>query len=600
MFRNKNLIKMTKGKDIKNFNLYKILGLVLSLVLLYFGYVVISNENFKGFENIIRDKVATKSVASKNIVLIVIDDYSLQKIGVWPIDRGVYSKLLENLNQYPPKVLGIDIIFPEKSNNKESDLQLINSINKANYNIVLAKSAKEINFKDGYFNSTQILPSIISIQEQLEYKKDFAFVNLITDNDGILRTYPSYIDDQKTFSARVLELYNDYQGELNNGENNIIFSDKNTSFEKISLYDLLNIDSQKLKRLEGKIVLLGATAPSLQDSLPTPQENGSEMPGVEVHANIINQNLNGDRLLNSSFNQSIFALLIVVVLINILFLTNLKVIYKNLFSVLLILITFIVLIWFNISGVLFPIFKVFLFSFLTYLSWIFFISLEKERNERVVKNIFKKYVSPQVMSELIKNKKSLELGGVERDVTLFFADIRNFTTISESHNPKVLFEFLNRYLTLVTDVIIKNEGVLDKYIGDGVMAFWGAPLHNKKHTDLAIDSALEILERLKIFNQQQKERGLPEFRIGIGINTGKAIVGNVGSRLRQDYTVIGDTVNTASRIEGVTKDFSCQLLISEESKISIIDQERYNFKYEGDVTLKGKEKKVKLYSVSYK
>jgi adenylate cyclase len=196
----------------------------------------------------------------------------------------------------------------------------------------------------------------------------------------------------------------------------------------------------------------------------------------------------------------------------------------------------------------------------------------------------------------------VSLGGEEKEITVFFSDIRGFTTLSEKTTPKELVRILNRYFTAMSEEILKNAGVLDKYIGDAIMAFWGAPVDDPGQADNALKAALGMLAKLKELNEELRASGDPEINIGIGIYTGPAVVGNMGSEQRFDYTVMGDTVNVASRLEGLNKEYQTRLIIGESTKNKITlrlaqGEKDYKFRFLGSVAVKGRKEPLNIYTL---
>lgn len=217
----------------------------------------------------------------------------------------------------------------------------------------------------------------------------------------------------------------------------------------------------------------------------------------------------------------------------------------------------------------------------------------EDKEKRRIKRIFKHYVSEEVFGELLKYPGEIPLGGNRVQVSVLFADIRGFTALSEKRDPRQVVSILNSYFAMMADVILKNKGTLDKYIGDGILAFFGAPITRHEHAELAVNSAIEMISVLDVLN---KELLLDEpLRIGIGIHSGEAVVGNIGSTRKMEYTIIGDTVNTASRVEGLTKEFKANILITEETFSRLKNQD--NITPEKEITLRGKTKPIKLYRV---
>ena len=214
---------------------------------------------------------------------------------------------------------------------------------------------------------------------------------------------------------------------------------------------------------------------------------------------------------------------------------------------------------------------------------------------RKLRHAFAHYVSNEVIEELLVKPSSLKLGGERKVLSVLFSDIRGFTSLSEGMPPERLTDFLNSYLTPMTEIVLTNRGLLDKYIGDAIMAVYGAPVALDEHAVAACNTALQMLERLGQLSLIWRERGLPELKIGIGINTGPVSVGNMGSKDRFDYTVVGDNVNLASRLEGLNKHFGTSIIMSEQTKSKIGDI--FTHRELDQVTVKGKNKPVRIYEL---
>ena len=221
----------------------------------------------------------------------------------------------------------------------------------------------------------------------------------------------------------------------------------------------------------------------------------------------------------------------------------------------------------------------------------------QSRLRKQIKKQFEHYLDPGMVKKLQKDPSLLKLGGETRNMTFLFCDIRGFTPISEKYkgNPAGLTKLINRFLTRMTDVIISNSGTIDKFMGDCIMAFWNAPIENKKHREMAVKSALEMTVALAELNMHLQAEGLPQINIGIGINTGEALVGNMGSEQRFDYSVIGDAVNLASRLESSSKTLGKTLVIGEDTRHTI--ETVYPFEYIDSITVKGKTEEIKVYTI---
>ena len=222
----------------------------------------------------------------------------------------------------------------------------------------------------------------------------------------------------------------------------------------------------------------------------------------------------------------------------------------------------------------------------------------QSRLRQQIKKQFEHYLDPGMVKKLQKDPSLLKLGGETRNMTFLFCDIRGFTPISEQYkgNPEGLTKLINRFLTRMTDVIISNGGTIDKFMGDCIMAFWNAPIENKKHRELAVKSAIQMTIALAELNVQLQAEGLPQINIGIGINTGDALVGNMGSEQRFDYSVIGDAVNLASRLESSSKTLKKTIVIGEDTRHTI--ETMYRFEYIDSITVKGKTESIKVYTIT--
>lgn len=217
----------------------------------------------------------------------------------------------------------------------------------------------------------------------------------------------------------------------------------------------------------------------------------------------------------------------------------------------------------------------------------------EDKEKRRIKRIFKRYVSEEVVEELLQYPSEIPLGGNRVQATVLFSDIRGFTTLSENNDPQYIVSLLNAYFSMMVDIILKNKGTLDKYIGDGILAFYGAPIPREEHADLAVNSAIEMVSNLAMLS---KNLALDTpLSIGIGIHSGEAVVGNIGSKRKMEYTIIGDTVNVASRIESLTKEFKANILITEMTFSRL--KSRYHIIPEKEIVLRGKTKPVMLYRV---
>ena len=221
----------------------------------------------------------------------------------------------------------------------------------------------------------------------------------------------------------------------------------------------------------------------------------------------------------------------------------------------------------------------------------------EEREKKKVKGAFQHYLSPDVMNQVLDNPDKLKLGGERRECTVFFSDVRGFTTISESLSPEKLCELMNDYLSPMTEIILRSGGVLDKYIGDAIMAFWGAPIDRPDQADVAARVILAMMERLEVIRREFPAKGFPPVDIGCGLNTGQMSVGNMGSQERFAYTVMGDSVNLGARLESITKEYGVRSIMSEYTAARLTDPKAYFLRDMDDIVVKGKKDPVKIFEL---
>jgi len=352
-----------------------------------------------------------------------------------------------------------------------------------------------------------------------------------------------------------------------------------------------------LKRdIENKIVLIGTSSAGLLDLRATPFD--SVFPGVEIHAtaidNILNQNFVSYASWVEAFNVASIIFLLLLTTLFFLFFNAIK----TAFLYILTICGFMSLsfYFFTEEGIILNIVYPLLSSILLYMilaSLHFFLESKKKE---LIRNKFSKKVSSAVADTLIRKRDKDILEAKKKEVTVFFSDIRGFTSMSENFkDPKQLIEFLNLYMTPMAKIIIKNGGTIDKFIGDSIMAYWNAPLDTKNHADMAVKSALQQIKELNKLNISLKKKNFPSIEIGIGINSGMVVVGEMGSEDRSDYTIIGDSVNLGARLEGLCKTYDTKIIISEFTKRRL--NEKHDIRFLDKVQVKGKSESVNIYKV---
>lgn len=363
------------------------------------------------------------------------------------------------------------------------------------------------------------------------------------------------------------------------------------SFHYVSATDVLN-KKVPLALLKNKIVLVGTTAQGLMDLRATPVQN--VYPGVEVHANIIAGILDDNIKAQPAYVRGAeFLLLLLAGLLLAFTLPMLNPLKAMLISAgVLSTVVLINLASWQYANLVLPIAASLLMIGLMYLvnmSYGFFV---ESRGKRQLTGLFGQYVPPELVNEMALNPESINLAGENREMTVLFTDIRGFTTIAEGLDPTQLTQMMNEFLTPLTQIIHHNRGTIDKYMGDAIMAFWGAPLKDENHAQNALNAALEMRVELNTINERFAKKSWPAIKIGIGINTGNMVVGNMGSSFRMAYTVMGDAVNLGSRLENLTKYYGVDILVSEFVKSQT---PHYVYRELDLVRVKGKGVPVAIY-----
>ncbi|HEY1992333.1 MAG TPA: adenylate/guanylate cyclase domain-containing protein, partial [Gammaproteobacteria bacterium] len=363
-------------------------------------------------------------------------------------------------------------------------------------------------------------------------------------------------------------------------------------FPYVSATDVIKgtADAQVLK---DAVVYVGTSAPGLEDLRTTPV--GSVFPGVEVHANLLS-GIFGGRVMTDhpQYRDGAEMILLALVAILITWVAIRKSVITGTAVTLgvaacIVLLNF--LLW-RYMTVVFPLASPLVFLLILFLLHTLYGFFIESRGKRHLSRMFSQYIPPELVEEMDNRKDTASMESESRELTVMFADVRDFTSISEALQPKDLSQLMNEYLTPMTRVIHTHRGTIDKYMGDAIMSFWGAPLHYPEHARYAVETSLKMTETLGELNQTFKAKGWPELRIGVGITTGVMSVGDMGSEFRRAYTVMGDAVNLSSRLEGLTKEYKVQILCSEMTKDAAPE---FQYLELDRVRVKGKEKPVGIY-----
>lgn len=455
-----------------------------------------------------------------------------------------------------------------------------------------------------------------------DYAKNFGYFNVIPDPDGTVRRvpvvarfegnyYPSLdvaaalaftglsLDKADIFfSSDGLERIDFGKEIIPTDLDGYVQIDYHGPARTYPYYSIADVVQGKVPpaAFKDKLALIGPTAIGIADFAVMPFQQ-SEYPGVEVHANLIDNILNG-QFIRRGFTEKVIDVLFIL-LFSLGAGTLLSVVSPTrATSVLVIFLGF--FLW--LSYDLFAHHRIWIAAFIptatlttNYAAIISYRFFFEEREKKKVRGVFQQYLAPSLINQLLENPELLQLGGEEKELTVMFSDIRGFTTLSEGLPPAKLVGLLNEYLSEMTDTLFKHWGTLDKYIGDAIMAFWGAPYPQPDHAQRACLAALEMISVLRNLQAGWEAEGRPRIDIGVGINTGPVLIGNMGSRHRFNYTIMGDTVNLASRLEGLNKEFATHLIISEftyEKVRNKIVARELDF-----IRVKGKRKPVKIFEL---
>ncbi|WP_353683934.1 adenylate/guanylate cyclase domain-containing protein [Thermodesulfovibrio sp. 3907-1M] len=576
-----------------------------------------------------------------NIVIAAIDEASLEKLGRWPWSRDKIAKLIDKLSEYEAAVIALDIIFSESEKN---DRLLAETISRAG-NVILpvvfffdvedapkeaeiTESAFSILNPERFLRYQPVSSKSVLVPESILSRKaaGFGHINMFPDSDGTIRwevlfiNYYGYMIPGLPLKTAAMYLGIPQEKQLIDATKGVYLGKRyiptdpwgrilipyyggNGSFKHISIADIVE-NRVKKDALQDKIILIGATAVGIYDLRVTPVS--SALPGVEKHANVIASLMEGKSILAVS-NYVVVMLILTSVFSGLFLYQRLKAGYCLIVLLIMLSGVFMASFYLFTKGTWLSVIYVSGSLFIHFLTTITLRYAYSEKQARQIKKIFSSYVTEKVVNELIKNPSMAKLGGERREVTVLFSDIRGFTTLSEKLPPEKVVELLNEYFAQMAEIIFKWEGTLDKFMGDAIMVFWNAPLSQNDHAERALNCTVEMIKKLRNLCKKWDEEGKPQLKIGIGINTGQALVGNIGAEgKKMDYTVIGDSVNLASRLEGLNKEFNSEIIISEftfkklQEKIEADFFGAIDVEELGEISVKGKEKPVKIFKVSVK
>lgn len=619
------------------------LTIFLLLILSYLNF----DKTTSNFDEKIRDiffEIRGEIPTTQKVIIVDIDEKSISAIGQWPFGRDYMAQVLANLTNAGAGIIGIDIIFSEFDRSSPSFMakklnvkgefidndELLAAVVSQTPTVLGYYFTQDLSKNSQPVPATSFTPKtsphllkfnnvVTNISPIQESAYSSGFFNAFNNYGGKMtkmplmleyknRIYPSLVFEMINLASQTKEVkivqddYAIHGVKLSNieiptdknGFMRINFRGAKNSFKYISFLDVLN-GNFNTKDVNGKFILIGTSITTLADLRATVYDLA--MPGVEIHANMIDNILKGDFLYEPPFSKAVDILVV-------LFLTlilGLVLLYLSSISTLILVFILSITLYASYYYLLFSkglVLNLFypLVSILITTISAFYINYQREQKQKeFIKDKFAKKVSLEVANDLLSNENN-DFQAKEKELTIFFSDIRSFTSLSENFDsPQKLIELLNRYFEPMSDTITKNQGTIDKFIGDAIMAYWNAPCDVSNHADKALQTALSQLDELEKLNNELQKDSKFSIEIGIGIHTGIAVVGEMGSSGRSDYTIIGDNVNLASRIEGLTKTFGVKLIISEATKNQLTED--YHLKYLASVVVKGKTNSIKLYEV---
>ena len=545
-----------------------------------------------------------------DLVVVGVDSKTFQNLrGVarWPFTHDFHARLVDRLRRDGAKVIALDLQFSEPSNTDAQSIALLDAIDRAG-NVVESTTEVDDLGNGNAFTYIGIPPRIEkskrrrAITDYVEKDLDVVVANGLYPNDpgGVIRRMPYTLDGLKSFPAAVAEkaLERPIDPDSLGGDSAWIdYYGGPGTVEHISYSDVLQ-GKIRPGALRDKIVIVGATIPVLQDLHPTSTSGEGEMSGPEVHAQAIGTALTGFPLGDSPIplDVGLIVLLGLVAPVASLRLSGIRALALALAAGVLYAVA--AQVAFNSGMVLSLVYPLAALGLGAVGALAVHYVTEAFERERT-RDMFARFVPESVVGEALEQADGLRLGGVGRHATVMFSDLRGFTSFAESLEPDQVITILNRYLTaMVDDAILPRGGTLVDYMGDGIMAVFGAPVEMDDHADRALAAARDKLAELERFNEWLREEyGFEKsFRMGIGLNTGRVMSGNVGSERRMAYTAIGDTTNTAARLEAMTKGTPYMIFMSDATRAAL-SEEPADLVYVDEYEVRGRQEKVKLWSV---
>ena len=556
----------------------------------------------------------TEPVQNENILIVDIDEETVSTYGGWPLPRSFYGDAI----MATQAVAGITVLMPNKDLRGAMQDEYFTRRLDVKPTVLASAASTQVTGTNPHVGTAQLgedplpwlyqYPGILPTESTLESKaKGLGLVTATPEIDGVTRRIPLVVNVQsKLYPSFALELL---RVAVNDPSYQLKTTNEGVQWVRIPNYPLMNTDAngriflnwntkfykqtglEFLKNpIEAPFVIFGTTAEGITNPVPTPA--GAKYPH-EIQANILHNLITGTAPSQPTWATGVEILGTFLGLLLLAFAT--RSVYLSIPALGLIVGGSLYGAWhlykssylLDVSGIV--IISILFWSIHTFLSF-----LSEYRQKLRIKQQFGTYVSPDLVKKLQKDPTLLRLGGLTSRLTFLFSDIRGFTPISEKYqkDPQGLTTLINRFLDNQTEIILKHGGTIDKYMGDCIMAFWGAPLPDDKHKENATAALLEMKESLEELNERLRSEGLEEINTGAGINSGLCVVGNFGSSSRFDYSVLGDSVNLAARLESQCKEYDVGMIISEYSLV-----EGYKYEYLDEIIVKGKSEPVKIYTI---
>ena len=589
--------------------------LSLLLIIRFADFGFIESVRLRYFDTLITSKPV---VQSQQVNVVNIDDKSIEKYGQFPFPRSDYASIIDDLYSRGAGLVVFNLYLPDSDRFGQDD-RLANTLRK--HAVVFPQvgsidKQKGTPFRPGVSEigepASNFSVNYPSIQANIKQINDNAagigVVNVLPEIDGVVRRVPMVVSSNGIlYPSITLETLR-----VASGDPSFQIKSSESGIEAVRIPHFRTVDTDEYGRVwidwstrpiehslvdlpkdfGGSIVIVGLTAKGLNNPVAT--ANGEIFPH-HLQSAVLDTLVNGTNISRPDWANGVELLLTIILSIVSIYLTRWKYGFIAFLAIIASVVGASKGAFIHYSYLLDCIFPVLCLG-IVYLH-VFTVKFITELNQKLqIKKQFGTYLSPALVEKLQKNPELLQLGGDSRELSIMFTDVRGFTTISEHYGKDVqgLTKIMNRYMTAMTAKIIENNGTLDKYIGDAQMAFWNAPLDEPNHAKMALKTALQMMESLDAFNKEISQEGVPAFGMGLGINTGTVVVGNMGSSQRFDYTCLGDPVNLASRLEGQSKPYGVKIILGALTAEQVKDE--YPVVELDTIAVKGKTEGVKIYT----